>query len=104
MHSGHVQVRPGITGRAVGGIQDSYGKSWDCVTSNDGSETPGYRRWDVGNQDLLNFSSVGPVPPYSNWEKDHNFAQVKIRFNIDKAKKIKKGLGQRDIMGASDQN
>ena len=90
--------------KICGGIQDSYCKSWDCVTSNDGSETPGYRRWDVGNRDLLNFSFVGPVPPYSNWEKDHNFAQVKIRFNIDKAKKKKKGLGQRDIMGASDQN
>ena len=67
------------------GIQDSYCKSWDCVTSNDGSETPGYRWWDVGNRDLLNFSFVGPVPPYSNWEKDHNFAQVKIRFKVDKA-------------------
>ena len=75
--------------KICGGIQDSYCKSWDCVTSNDGSETPGYRWWDVGNRDLLNFSFVGPVPPYSNWEKDHNFAQVKIKFNIDKAKKEK---------------
>ena len=72
-----------------GGIQDSYCKSWGCVTSNDGSETPGYRRWDVGSRDLLNFSFVGPVPPYCNWEKDHNFVQVNIRFNIDKAKKEK---------------
>ena len=52
------------------GIQDSYCKSWDCVTSNDGSESPGYRRWDVGNRDLLNFSFKGPVPPYSDWEKE----------------------------------
>ncbi|XDB60576.1 hypothetical protein AB1E18_013943 [Capra hircus] len=75
--------------KICGGIQDSYCKSWDCVTSNDGSEAPGYRRWDVGNRDLLNFSFAGPIPLYSDWEKDHNFAQVKIRFNIDKAKKEK---------------
>ena len=38
--------------KICGGIQDSYCKSWDCITSNDGSETPGYRRWDVGNRYL----------------------------------------------------
>ena len=71
--------------KTCGGAQDSYCKTWDCVTSNDGP-----RRWEVGNRDLLNFSFAKPLPrvpgdPTFSCESC-NYAQVKIRFNPKKIK------------------
>ena len=71
----------------LGGAQDYFCKSWDCVTSDDGPQ-----RWEVGNQDLLNFSFAKPTPralgdPTFERGESCNYAQVKIRFNRKKAKK-----------------
>ena len=72
--------------KTCGGAQDSYCKTWDCGTSNDGPQ-----RWEVGNRDLLNFSFAKPLPrvlgdPTFSCESC-NYAQVKIRFNPEKSKK-----------------
>ena len=87
--SGHAQARPGAPGHAwktCGGAQDSYCKTWDCGTSNDGP-----RRWEVKNRDLLNFSSAKPLPrvlgdPTFSCDRC-NYAQVRVRFNPEKSKK-----------------
>ena len=87
--SGHAQARPGAPRHAwktCGGAQDSYCKTWDCGTSNDGPQ-----RWEVGNRDLLNFSFAKPLPrvlgdPTFSCESC-NYAQVRIRFNPEKSKK-----------------
>ena len=73
--------------KTCAGAQDYFCKSWDCVTSNDGP-----RRWEVENLDLLNFSFAKPTPqalgdPTFKCEESCNCAQVKIRFNQEKAKK-----------------
>ena len=85
--SGHARATRGPIGRLVGGGQDYFCKSWDCVTSNDGP-----RRWEVRNQDLLNFSFAKPTPkalgdPTFECGESCNYAQVKIRFNQEEMKK-----------------
>ena len=72
--------------KTCGGLQDYFCKSWTYVTSNDGNW-----RWEVGNQDLLNFLFTRPSAqalgdPYYNCD-DYDDAQVKIRFNPEAAKK-----------------
>ena len=85
--SGYARATRGPNGRLVGGAQDYFCKSWDCVTSDDGPW-----RWEVGNRDLLNFSFAKPTPralgdPTFECEESCNYAQVKVRFNRKKAKK-----------------